>query len=79
MFPQEFEQRIAFTGLETHDVSGKFLTGVQRLFASLGMYRYQRMLGHQSAATTLDVYGHLYTEDLEDLAARIDERISGVA
>ena len=34
----------------------------------------QRMLGHASAAMTLDVYGSLYEEDLEDLADRIQER-----
>jgi integrase len=39
----------------------------------------QRMLGHKHASMTLDVYGHLYTEDLEDLANRLDERIRGVA
>lgn len=34
----------------------------------------QRMLGHASAAMTLDVYGSLYEEDLEDLADRLQER-----
>ena len=34
----------------------------------------QRMLGHASAAMTLDTCGSLFTEDLEDLADRIDER-----
>lgn len=39
----------------------------------------QRMLGHKSAAMTLDLYSHLYTEDLEDLAERLDERFRSVA
>jgi integrase len=34
----------------------------------------QRMLGHASAAMTLDTYGSLFEEDLEALANRIDER-----
>jgi integrase len=34
----------------------------------------QRMLGHASAAMTLDTYGSLFEEDLEALADRIDER-----
>lgn len=34
----------------------------------------QRMLGHASAAMTLDVYGGLFTEDLEDLAARLEDK-----
>jgi integrase len=39
----------------------------------------QRMLGHKNASMTLDVYGDLYTEDLEDLADRLDKRLRGVA
>jgi integrase len=34
----------------------------------------QRMLGHASAKMTLDVYGSLFEEDLEELANRIEER-----
>jgi integrase len=34
----------------------------------------QRMLGHASAAMTLDIYGHLFEEDLEDLADRMDSK-----
>lgn len=34
----------------------------------------QRMLGHASAAMTLDVYGGLFTEDLEDLAHRLEDK-----
>lgn len=34
----------------------------------------QRMLGHASAAMTLDVYGGLYDDDLEDLADRLEAR-----
>ncbi|TDI53340.1 MAG: hypothetical protein E2O95_03165 [Acidobacteria bacterium] len=39
----------------------------------------QQMLGHKNASMTLDVYGHLYTEDLEALADRLDERYRGAA
>lgn len=34
----------------------------------------QRMLGHASAAMTLDTYGSLFEEDLEDLADRMEQR-----
>jgi len=34
----------------------------------------QRMLGHAAAAMTLDIYGGLYDDDLEDLADRLEER-----
>jgi integrase len=37
----------------------------------------QRMLGHASAAMTLDTYGSLFEEDLEALADRLDERFGG--
>ena len=30
------------------------------------------MLGHKHASMTLDVYGHLYTDDLEAIADRLD-------
>jgi len=33
----------------------------------------QRMLGHASAAMTLDVYSGLFDDDLDGLAARMDE------
>ena len=32
----------------------------------------QRMLGHQSAAMTLDVYASLFGDDLDALAERLD-------
>lgn len=35
----------------------------------------QRMLGHASAAMTLDVYADLFDDDLEALTARLDEAI----
>lgn len=34
----------------------------------------QRMLGHKSAAMTLDVYADLFPDDLEQVAERLDER-----
>lgn len=33
----------------------------------------QRMLGHASAAETLDVYADLFDDDLDDVAARLDQ------
>lgn len=34
----------------------------------------QRMLGHKSAAMTLDTYADLFDDDLDDVANRLDER-----
>lgn len=39
----------------------------------------QRMLGHRHASMTLDRYGHLYTEDLEEVANRLDAVFIGDA
>lgn len=36
----------------------------------------QRMLGHASAAMTLDVYADLFSDDLDDVAERLDEAAS---
>ena len=32
----------------------------------------QRMLGHKSATMTLDVYGHLFGDDLDSVAERLN-------
>jgi hypothetical protein len=32
----------------------------------------QRMFGHKSAAVTLDIYGHLFPDDLDTVAERMD-------
>jgi integrase len=39
----------------------------------------QRMLGHKRASLTLDRYGHLYEDDLEELAVRLDRKCRGAA
>lgn len=39
----------------------------------------QRMLGHKTAAMTLDLYGHLYTDDLDDVAARLGKAFEEAA
>ena len=33
----------------------------------------QRMLGHASAAMTLDVYADLFDEDLDEVSTRLDQ------
>ena len=36
----------------------------------------QRMAGHRSATVTLDVYGHLFDQGLDDVADRMNARLS---
>lgn len=39
----------------------------------------QKVMGHRSVAFTLTVYGHIFDDDLDDLAARLDgSRVQGV-
>jgi integrase len=35
----------------------------------------QRILGHKSAAMTLDTYADLFEDDLSDVANRLNERV----
>ncbi|WP_188127577.1 hypothetical protein [Actinoplanes lobatus] len=37
----------------------------------------QRMLGHASAAMTLDVYADLFEDDLDAVADRLDQAVTG--
>jgi len=37
------------------------------------------MLGHEKPRVTSDVYRHLYADDLERVADRIDDRLKGVS
>jgi integrase len=39
----------------------------------------QKMLGHASAAMTLDIYGHLFSGELDAVAARLDEAYTEAA
>lgn len=39
----------------------------------------QQMLGHATAAMTLDVYGHLWDDHLDDVGSRLDAMVSGAA
>ena len=39
----------------------------------------QNQLGHASAAMTLDVYADLFDDDLDEMAARMDETMSKIA
>jgi integrase len=37
----------------------------------------QSQLGHKTATMTLDQYGHLFPDDLDDVADRMDDLVSG--
>ena len=37
----------------------------------------QSQLGHKTATMTLDQYGHLFPDDLDDVADKMDDLVSG--
>jgi integrase len=59
-------------GLLVHDL--RDTAASLAISAGASINAVQRMLGHASAKMTLDTYGSLFDEDLEDLADRLDER-----
>jgi integrase len=65
------------SGLRIHDL--RHTAASLAISCGANLKAIQRMLGHKTASMTLDVYGHLYTEDLEALAERLDERYRGAA
>jgi integrase len=64
-------------GLRIHDL--RHTAASLAISCGANVKAIQRMLGHKRASMTLDVYGDLYTEDLEALADRLDERYRGAA
>jgi integrase len=64
-------------GLRIHDL--RHTAASLAISCGANIKALQRMLGHKHAAMALDVYGDLYTEDLEALADRLDERLRGAA
>jgi site-specific recombinase XerD len=57
-------------GLHVHDL--RHTAASLAISAGASIKAVQRMLGHAAVAMTLDRYGHLYEEDLETLADRMD-------
>jgi integrase len=68
-------ERIGIPDLMIHDLRDTAASLAISTGASIKAV--QRMLGHASAAMTLDTYGSLFEEDLEALADRMDERYGG--
>ena len=60
--------------LRIHDLRG---TAASLMISSgANIKAVQRQLGHASASMTLDLYGHLYEEDLDALSEALDRRFS---
>lgn len=61
-------------GLRVHDL--RHTAASLAIASGADVKAVQRMLGHASAAMTLDVYGHLFDRALDDVAARLDRLLS---
>lgn len=59
-------------GLRMHDL--RHTAASLMISSGASIKAIQRQLEHASAAMTLDLYGHLYDDDLEALADALDER-----
>lgn len=57
-------------GLDTHELRHTAITWAIRSGATVKTV--QRMAGHAKASITLDVYGHLWEDDLDTLPGRVD-------
>lgn len=72
-----FDKALMTAGLPSmtiHDL--RHTTASLAVSAGANVKAVQRMLGHASAAMTLDVYADLFNDDLDDVAYRLDEAAS---
>jgi Phage integrase family len=74
-----FRRRVFDPAVEAVGLSGLAPSDLRHTAASLAIAAganvkaVQRMLGHASAAMTLDVYAGLFGEDLDEVADRLDD------
>lgn len=64
-------------GLRVHDL--RHTAASLAISTGANIKAVQRVLGHKSASITLNRYGHLYDDDLETLAERMDAKYRGAA
>ena len=62
-------------GLHVHDL--RHTAASLAIASGADVKAVQRMLGHASAAMTLDVYAALWDKGLDDVAARMDSQLAG--
>jgi integrase len=60
-----------FDGLVPHEL--RHTAASLAIASGASVKAVQKMLGHASAAMTLDIYGHLFGGELDAVAARLDE------
>lgn len=66
---------LGVAGLRIHDL--RHTAASLAIASGADVKAVQRMLGHESAAMTLDLYGHLWDRALDDVAARMERLLGG--
>lgn len=84
LLSSNFRQRYWLDAVKTCGLAGLRVHDLRPTAASLAVKSganptvVQQMLGHASAAMTLDVYAGLFNADLDDVADRLDEAARSV-
>lgn len=85
LLPLEEYRGVFDKGCAAANIEGLTPHGLRHTCASLAIRSganikvVQRMLGHKTAAMTLDLYGHLYRDDLNDVAERLGKALEETA
>lgn len=66
-------ERAGLSGVTPHDL--RHTAASLAISAGANVKAVQRMLGHASAAMTLDVYAGLFADDADDVAVRLDDLV----
>jgi integrase len=66
---------VGLAGLTPHDL--RHAAASLAVAEGANVKAVQRMLGHASAAITLDVYADLFEDDLDQVADRLDRAVAG--
>ena len=64
-------------GLNPHEL--RHSAASMAISAGASVKAVQKMLGHKSATLTLDRYGHLYPDELQGVADRLDSLVNSAA
>jgi len=69
--PTRAAEQLDFVGLHPHEL--RHAAASLAIASGATVKVVQQMLGHKSATMTLDLYGHLYADQLDDVADRLHD------
>jgi Phage integrase family len=70
-------RRIGVPGLHPHEL--RHTAASLSIASGADVKVVQQMLGHKSATMTLDLYGHLFEDRLDDVADRLDQAVGAMS